>query len=82
MLRMFHRILGQENPNKNYISLYDSRCTEFFLGTGEKADENSADPTGNVILKLLNQELLFGHLSLHDITNRDNTHHRITIENG
>lgn len=33
MSRMPHRIPGQENSNKNHVSRYDSRWTEFFVGT-------------------------------------------------
>lgn len=33
MSRMFHRIQGQENLDKNYVSSYDSRWMKFFVGT-------------------------------------------------
>ena len=65
-------LLSQENPDENFVDYCDSRQNWFFAGKGEKAEKNSADPTGNVIFKIFNQKFLFGHLGLYNITNRDN----------
>ena len=52
MSRMSHRIPGQENPDKNSASHYDSRQMKFFVGTGngkyplpgqESADKGTLD---------------------------------------